>query len=79
VCWGSNAAGQLGNGTTFRRATPTPLGVELQLAQVSAGVGFTCGVTTSARAYCWGDNFYGELGDGTTSNHTLPVAVAPPM
>jgi alpha-tubulin suppressor-like RCC1 family protein len=78
VCWGNNWAGQLGNGTTFRRATPTPLAVALQLAQVSAGANFSCGVTTDARAYCWGDNALGELGDGTTTRRLVPVAVAPP-
>ena len=74
-CWGFNGVGQLGNGTTFRRLTATPLGIQLQLAQVSAGHGFTCGVTTGSRAYCWGHNFLGQLGDGTTSNRTLPVEV----
>jgi alpha-tubulin suppressor-like RCC1 family protein len=34
---------------------------------VSAGGGYTCGVTTDGAAYCWGYNGDGELGNGTTT------------
>ena len=78
MCWGAGVAGQLGNGTRFRRATPTPVSGSLLLAQISAGFGSTCAVTTGSRAYCWGDNFPGQLGDGTTDSHLAPTAVAPP-
>jgi alpha-tubulin suppressor-like RCC1 family protein len=78
-CWGANAVGQLGDGTTFRRLTPTALAVDLSLVQVSAGFFQSCGVTTSDRAYCWGSNAYGQLGDGTTTDRSTPTAVAGPM
>ena len=49
----------------------------LLFSQVSAGVRFTCGVTTDGRAFCWGANFTGQLGNGTTGNAPArPVAVA---
>ncbi len=47
------------------RATSAPFTVRLNLIAVSAGGGFTCGVTQIGTAYCWGDNFFGELGTGT--------------
>jgi alpha-tubulin suppressor-like RCC1 family protein len=76
-CWGANYLGQLGIGTTdVSRLTPTLLGVELPLTQVSGGVGHTCGVTADNRAYCWGNNNFGQLGDGTKTQRLLPVPVA---
>ncbi|HEX4632398.1 MAG TPA: hypothetical protein VH163_01105, partial [Gemmatimonadales bacterium] len=44
--------------------------------RVSAGNGYTCGVTSAGAAYCWGGNGAGELGDGTTTTRTSPVAVS---
>ena len=75
-CWGNNTVGQLGNGNTFRRATPTPIAGGLSFRQVSAGNGFTCAVTTDDRAFCWGANQSGSLGNGSSTESTLtPVAV----
>ena len=64
-CWGSNAYGQLGDGSTIDRPTPAVVAGGLTFTLVSAGVGTTCGLTTGSRAYCWGDGY------GPT-----PVAVA---
>jgi alpha-tubulin suppressor-like RCC1 family protein len=77
-CWGNNSSGQLGIGRTVPRLIPTALGVDLTLAQVSAGYASSC-VTTDHRAYCWGYNSHGQLGDGTTATRLLPVPVAAPM
>ena len=80
LCWGFNGRGQLGDGTTTNRSTPTaPVG-DLALRHVSAGRSavdnHTCGVTVDGAAYCWGPNDAGELGDGTTADRTEPVRVA---
>ncbi len=76
-CWGSNYAGQLGDGTTTIRQRPVAVMGGLSFRQVSAGSGYTCGVTTTYRAYCWGLNEgSGTLGDGTETNRTTPVPVA---
>ena len=42
---------------------------------MSAGYGYTCGLTTGSQLYCWGENGGGALGDGTTTNRTSPVPV----
>jgi alpha-tubulin suppressor-like RCC1 family protein len=86
-CWGDNASGELGIGTTTGPeqctvgGTPVPcstkpvaVGGGLTFYTVSAGNFFTCGV--SSMAYCWGDNTYGQLGNGSTTNSSTPVAVA---
>jgi alpha-tubulin suppressor-like RCC1 family protein len=75
-CWGWNADGELGDGTTTDRLVPVPVGGTLRFRQVSAGFSSTCAVTTDNRAYCWGFNGLGELGDGTTSPRRTPVPVA---
>jgi alpha-tubulin suppressor-like RCC1 family protein len=75
-CWGSNAEGQLGDGTTTQRLTPVPVAGTLRFRQVGAGGFHTCGVTTDDRAFCWGFNHYGQLGDSTTMARRLrPVLV----
>jgi len=75
-CWGSNASGQLGDGTTTNRLTPVAVtGVTGGVVAVDAGKGQTCALTAGGAAQCWGDNTSGQLGDGTTTNRLTPVAV----
>jgi len=54
-CWGANGSGQLGTGSRDENDHDRPLRVSggLSFRQVKAGLGFTCGVTLSDRAYCW--------------------------
>jgi len=80
-CWGWDADGQVGNGTTIPgtttgQLTPAAVAGGLRFRQLSAGFSSACGVTTDYRAYCWGRNDRGGLGDGTTTQHLTPVAVA---
>jgi alpha-tubulin suppressor-like RCC1 family protein len=80
-CWGDNSFGELGDGNTgdgstaIRRLRPVAVVGGLHFRQISAGNGFTCGVTTDDRAYCWGRNTSGQLGDETTTDHPTPAAV----
>jgi alpha-tubulin suppressor-like RCC1 family protein len=76
-CWGSNSAGQLGDGTGMNRPAAVAVVGGLAFAEVAAGTGHTCGVTVEKLAYCWGDNSFGAIGDGTSGNERLePAAVA---
>jgi hypothetical protein len=76
-CWGSNAAGQLGDGTTAPgRSSPVAVAGGLTFESVSAAGYSSCGVTTGNAAYCWGYNNYGQLGDGSFTNRGSPALVA---
>jgi alpha-tubulin suppressor-like RCC1 family protein len=73
-CWGSNAYGQLGDGTTSRRLTPVAVLGGRRFLQVDLGFDHACGVTVNG-AFCWGLNNLGQLGDGTTTTRLAPRLV----
>ena len=74
-CWGQNFQGQLGDGTTTGRLTPTRVAGGLGFSQVSAGGEHTCALAAGTyRAYCWGWGY--ALGNGTTTKRVKPVPVA---
>jgi alpha-tubulin suppressor-like RCC1 family protein len=83
-CWGSNAYGQLGDGTTTRSLVPVPVAGGLTFVTLSAGFYHTCGIVTTGEAYCWGRNspnsiqesVGGQVGDGTTTDRPLPTLVS---
>jgi alpha-tubulin suppressor-like RCC1 family protein len=79
-CWGDNEFGQLGDGTTTDRLTPTPVAtpVGVRFASLDAGWIHSCGLTPEGAAYCWGENSDGTIGDGTTTNRLIPTAVTMP-
>jgi alpha-tubulin suppressor-like RCC1 family protein len=75
-CWGINAAGQLGDGTTTTRLTPVPvLSLGTGAATVATGSGYTCALRASGAVACWGFNAFGQLGDGTTVDRSTPAPV----
>jgi hypothetical protein len=71
--WGSNNAGQLGDGTTSDRWTPVQ--VLAGVAAVSARWLHTLALKTNGNLWAWGYNRYGQLGDGTTTDRSTPVQI----
>jgi alpha-tubulin suppressor-like RCC1 family protein len=74
-CWGSNAVGQLGNGTTTASATPVQVSGITNAIRVNAGYSHTCALLVDGTIKCWGANGSGQLGDGTTTGSQAPVQV----
>lgn len=75
-CWGYNASGQVGDGTTTDRWSPVAVSGLGDVVAISAGAHHTCAVLSSGGAKCWGGNGNGQLGDGTTTRRSTPVAVS---
>lgn len=75
-CWGWNAFGQLGDGTTSdRNAAVDVLGLDAQVVALSLGNAHTCALLETGKVNCWGSNEYGQLGNGSNQISLFPVAV----
>ncbi|MCT8157985.1 RCC1 domain-containing protein, partial [Bifidobacterium polysaccharolyticum] len=83
--WGWNVYGQLGDGTSSSRLTPTRVsppaghgsaGTGLVTAQISAGYYHSLAIGGDGNAYAWGDNQFGELGNGSATQSGTPTMVA---
>jgi alpha-tubulin suppressor-like RCC1 family protein len=78
-CWGANASGQLGDGTTFSRALPGAVsGIDDAIAVVAGGA-FTCALRATHTVACWGKNTSGELGQGASGEPVLLPAAIPQL
>ena len=77
LCWGNNALGQIGDGTSGNtRLAPTLVSGVTSAIAVAAGRDHTCALLTSGSVRCWGLNNSGQLGVGTgTASSSLSVAV----
>jgi alpha-tubulin suppressor-like RCC1 family protein len=75
-CWGENARGQLGDGSTTRRHTPVPVqGLPAgAVTAIGAGDEHTCAVV-AGDLYCWGSATAGALGPGASSDSVVPIKV----
>ena len=80
MCWGWNAFGQVGNGSTVNPNVPTLVSGLGNVLRVASGYTHSCAVLSGTTVKCWGRNHVGQLGDGTTtSSLTAVTVVAPPV
>ena len=72
--WGSNAYGQLGDGTFSAKSSPVQVvGYATTWQQVSAGYQHSAGVKADGTLWTWGLNNFGQLGDNSVGNEAIPV------
>ncbi len=75
-CWGDNAKGQLGDGTTAARTESVVVPDLADVTVLALGAEHSCALVEGGSVKCWGDNAHHQLGDGTTTAHPTPVDVA---
>ncbi len=73
--WGKNGDGQLGDGTTTQKTTPTQIGTATNWVSVSAGTSHTIAIKSDGTLWAWGSNANGLLGDGTTTKSLSPIQI----
>jgi alpha-tubulin suppressor-like RCC1 family protein len=76
LCWGYNADGQLGLGSTSFVPSPTLVPGDQRYRRVYGGLYHACGITFASEAFCWGNNGEGRLdGKPNTAPNPNPVKV----
>ena len=73
--WGNNSGGQLGDGTTVSKSSPTQVGTATNWSTISVGDSHTVAIKTDGTLWAWGWNIYGQLGDGTTVDKSSPIQI----
>lgn len=74
-CWGDNAKGQLGDGTTTARTESVLVPNLAGVSALALGGEYSCALLEGGGVKCWGDNAHNQLGDGTTTARLTPVDV----
>lgn len=73
--WGDNTDGQLGDGTSTPRLTPTQVPGLTGVVALAAGKEHSLTLKSDGTLWAWGDNGNGQLGDGTTTPRLTPTQV----
>lgn len=69
-CWGSNALGQIGDGSFLERLAPAEI-MSGQIAVVS-GERQSCAISAASRLTCWGSNAYRQIADVSIARFGAP-------
>ncbi|MCQ2606095.1 MAG: hypothetical protein MJ204_06095 [Bacteroidales bacterium] len=80
VAWGSNAYGQLGDGTTQDKNTPVYVRKNASerltnIQMIAAGGTHGYALTNEGTVYSWGDNQADQLGCGDSDSHSYPTLI----
>lgn len=76
-CWGLNANGQIGNGTTATVVVTAPYLAMTNVVAADGGANVFCAIKSDKSVWCWGANSAGTVGHDNTLevNVTTPVLV----
>lgn len=78
LCWGNNARGELGDGTTITRWVPTRvagLGPGSGVTAITLGIDHACALRADGTVLCWGGNRLGQIGNGASGGIRSPTPV----
>ena len=75
--WGTNTAGQFGDGTTISRSSPVQIAGSWN--QVYLGNNSTYALKSDASLWVWGNNASGQLALNDAINRSSPVQVTTPL
>ncbi len=77
MAWGSNAAGELGNGHSGGESmTPVEVKNLSHVIAIAGGGASSYALTSEHKVYAWGENGYGQLGNESTAWEDEPVLVS---
>jgi len=76
-CWGDNFVGEVGDGTTTPRSTPTRVGTDDDWERVVVTNARSCGLRHGGQLSCWGAGNFGGLGTGSVDDAHQPMPVGP--
>jgi len=77
--WGSNSAGQLGDGTKDDQPKPVPVhgpggdGLLTHIVVIAAGSNHSLALRADGTVWAWGNNSSGQLGDDSVMDRMTPV------
>lgn len=74
-CWGSNANGELGNGTLTNSNKAVEVSGLTNATAIAVGDNYSCALINDGSMKCWGLNSNYQLGNGTAVQSTTPVSV----
>lgn len=80
-CWGGNAEGEIGDGTSgTNRLSPTAVNMSgalngLTVKSITVGDYHTCVIASDNKPYCWGKNDSGQIGDNSSGTNRLAPTV----
>jgi alpha-tubulin suppressor-like RCC1 family protein len=77
LAWGSNSAGQVGNGNYRDQLAPVRVNLPAgtTITAIAAGTVHSLAVTSTGTGLAWGSNRVGQLGNGTNTDRNRPVPV----
>lgn len=79
--WGSNTYGQIGDGTTTQKTSPTQISInsqnsaENEWSKINASQFHSFAINSLGQLYGWGRNNNWQLGDGTNVDKNIPTRI----